>query len=330
MSATLQQYWLVLQQTPVFEPGVLLLLTLLLARYAALPLQYQPWPLLRVLAEHVAAKVNKASDSPAQQRLAGMLALLVVVVPLLTLAWTFRHLSEWPAGFDALLLYLCLDHRHFSSQVATIAGSLQRQQLQLAKDQLQPLVRRDCGQLSATGLAKAGIEVLAQRQLRHFAGVLFWFLVGGALAALLWRLLVELQQAWSGKITQQRVFGSAIGWVSRLMLWPVYWLQGALVALLFRFIPSVRYFRASQQAGLPAAERWYLSAWSAGLQRNLAGPVMYQGVKIRRERIGPQQAPELADLLLAQVMEQQVQRAQWLLCCCAVALILLYQWPHSL
>lgn len=330
MSSDLQQYWSALQQTPVFEPGVLLLLTLLLARYAALPLQYQPWPLLRVLAERVAAKVNKASDSPAQQRLAGILAVLLVVVPLLTLAWTFRHLSEWPAGFDALLLYLCLDHRHFSSQVATVAGSLQRQQLQLAKDQLQPLLRRDCGQLSAAGLAKAGIEVLAQRQLRHFAAVLFWFVVGGAMAALVWRLLVELQQAWSGKISQQRVFGSAVSRIGRLMLWPVCWLQGALVALLFRFAPSVRYFRASRQAGLPAAERWYLSAWSAGVQRNLAGPVMYQGAKIRRDRIGPELAPALADLSMAQVMEQQIQRAQWLLCCSAVALILLYQWPHSL
>ncbi len=330
MPSAISQYWSALQQTPVFEPGVLLLLTLLLARYAALPLQYQPWPLLRVLAERVAGKVNKASDSKAQQRLAGILALLLLVVPLLTLAWTFRHLSEWPAGFDALLLYLCLDHRHFSSQVATMAGSLQRQQLQLAKDQLQPLLRRDCGQLSATGLAKAGVEVLAQRQLRHFAAVLFWFIVAGAIAALAWRLLVELQQAWSGKISQQRVFGSAVGRLGQLMLWPVYWMQGALIALLFRFMPSVRYFRRSQLAGLPRAERWYLSAWSAGLQRNLAGPVMYQGAKIRRERIGPEQAPELSDLLLAQVMEQQIQRAQWLLCCSGVALILLYQWPHSL
>lgn len=326
----MQHYWSALLQTPVFEPGVLLLLTLLLARYAALPLQYQPWPLLRVLAERLACKVNKVSDSPAQQRLAGILALLLVILPLLTLAWTFRHLSEWPAGFDALLLYLCLDHRHFASQVATVAGSLQRQQLQLAKDQLQPLLRRECDKLSATGLAKAGIEVLAQRQLRHFAAVLFWFVVGGAMAALTWRLMVELQQAWSGKISQQRVFGSAVGRVGQLMLWPVYWMQGALVALLYRFVPSVRYFRHSQRAALPVGERWYLSAWSAGLKRNLAGPVMYQGTKIRRERIGPEQAPELADLLLAQQMEQQIQRAQWLLCCSGVALILLYQWPHSL
>jgi adenosylcobinamide-phosphate synthase len=330
VSSTLQQYWFALQQTPVFEPGALLLLTLLLARYAALPLQYQPWPLLHVLAQRIATKVNKASDSQAQQRLAGSLALILLVVPLLVLAWALRHLSEWPAGFDALLLYLCLDHRHFSSQVTIVAGSLQRQQLQLAKDQLQPMLRRDCGQLSATGLAKAGVEVLAQRQLRHFAAVLFWFLVAGAVTALAWRLVVELQQAWSGKITNQRHFGSAVSRLGRLMLWPVCWLQGALVAMLFRFVQSVRYFRNSQQAGLPAAQRWYLSAWSAGLQRNLAGPVMIQGVKIRRERIGPDRAPDLADLILAQVMEQQIQRALWLLCCSGFALTLFYQWPPSL
>lgn len=330
VTATLQQYWFALQQTPVFEPGVLLLLTLILARYAALPLQYQPWPLLHVLAQRVEAKVNKAADSPAQQRLAGTLALLLMAVPLLALAWAFRHLSEWPAGFDALLLYLCLDHRHFGRQVEIAADSLKRQQLQLAKDQLQPVLRRDCGQLSATGLAKAGVEVLAQRQLRHFAAVLFWFLLAGPVGVLAWRLLVELQQAWSGKISNQRRFGSAVSLIGRLMLAPVCWLQGTLVALLFRFVQSVQYYRASQQAGLPAAQRWYLSAWSAGLQRNLAGPVMYQGAKIRRERIGPVQAPDLADLQLALEMTQQVQRAVWLLCLIGFALTLLYQWPHSL
>ena len=330
MPFAFSQYWSALQQTPVFEPGVLLLLTLLLARYAALPYQYQPWPVIHLLAQRIGSRVNKASDSEAQQRLAGALAMVVLVAPLLTLAWTLRQLSEWPAGFDALLLYLCLDQRHFTNQVAKIADSLQRQQLQLAKDQLQPLLRRDCDRLSATGLAKAGIEVLAQRQLRHCVAVLFWFLTAGAIAALAWRLIVELQQAWSGKIQSQRVFAGAVSRVGTVMLWPVSWLQGTLVAMLFRFGLSIRNFRHSQRAGLPASERWYLSAWSAALRRNLAGPVMYQGVKIRRERIGREQAPELADLQLGLIMQRQIERALWLLCCSGFALILFYQWPHSL
>lgn len=327
MPAFLQQVWQQCQQIPVFEPGSLLLLTILLARYAALPLQYQPWPVIQLLAIRMASKVNKASDSPAQQRLAGILAPLVILFPVLALAWAFRQMSEWPAGFDALLLYFCLDHRRFSIQINQLANSLDKQQHQLAKDQLQTVVRRDCHSLSAAGLAKAGIEVLLQRQLRHFVAVIFWYLLAGPLAMLSYRLLAELQQAWSGKQTEQRRFGAAVAMAGRFMIWPVMWLQGTLVAMLYRFLPAIGYFRTSQQAGLPMAERWYLAAWSAALQRNLAGPVMYQGQKIRRARIGPQTAPALTDLWLALKLEQQMQRIVWLILGCATALTMFYQWP---
>lgn len=322
-------YWQLLTQIPVFAPGLLLLLAVLLAQYAALPAQYQPWPLLRLLARRIEQKVNKSADSQAQQRLAGTLALLVIAGPLLALVWLFRQLSEWPIAFDAVLLYLCLDYRYYQQQVDGVASSLQRQQQQLAKDQLQPLLRRDCGQLSATGLAKAAIEVLAQRQVRHFAAVLCGYLLGGAMAALSYRVLLELQQVWSGKISSQRAFSSAVSACGRLLTLPILWWYGTLVAVLYRFFPAVRYFKESTHAGLPSADRWYLSAWSAALQCNLAGPVMYQGQKLRRDRIGPAQNPQLADLQLALRLARQIQQVTMLLLCCGFALTLLYQWPYS-
>lgn len=327
MPQQIEQIWAILQQIPVFEPGLLLLLTILLSRYAALPQQYRPWPLLHLIAQRIAHKVNKKSDSPAHKKLAGALAFLVIFLPLLTLAWTFRQLSEWPAGFDALLLYLCLDYRHFSQQVAVVSDSLQKQQFQLAKDQLQPLLRRDCARLSPTGIAKAGIEVLAQRQLRHLVTVLFWYLLGGAMAAFCYRLILELQQAWSGKISQQRDFAQVASGLGRLGSWPVFWLHGGFLALLYRFFQTLRTFKHSKNSGLPASERWYLSAWSSAVQRNLAGPVMYEAHKLRRERIGPEQAPTVADLQLAQQLDAQIQRLLLLLLCCVLGLIGLYQWP---
>lgn len=330
MPQQIEQVWFALQQIPVFEPGLLLLLTILLSRYAALPQQYRPWPVLYLIAQRIADKVNKASDSTAHKRLAGALALLVIFIPLFTLAWTFRQLSEWPNGYDALLLYLCLDYRHFSQQVNVVSHSLQKQQLQLARDQLQPLLRRDCNRLSATGIAKAGIEVLAQRQLRHLVAVLFWFLLAGAMAALTYRLLLELQQAWSGKLSQQRDFATAVSLLGQLGSWPAFWLHGCFVALLYRFVQTLHTFQHSKNSGLPTPERWYLSAWSSAVQRNLAGPVIYQAQKIRRERIGPEPTPTVADLQLATQLDAEIQRSMLILLCCVLGLIGLYQWPGML
>ncbi len=327
MQQTAAQYWQQLMQIPLFEPGLLFMLVLLLAQFATLPLPYQPWPLLKILAQRIEAKVNK--HSTAQRRLAGTLALLLLLLPLLALLGLARHLSEWPAGFDALLLYLCLDHRAFYQQVDTATQSLQRGQRQLAKDQLQVMLRRDCSVLSDTGLAKAGIEVLALRQVRHFVAIIGWFLLGGALAAVTYRVLLELQQSWSGKIGTQRAFSTAVSLCNRLMTMPFLWIQGALIALMYRFWSSIRYYRSSAAAGLPAPDRFYLAAWSAALQRNLAGPVMYQGQKLRRQRIGPEQNPQLADLQLALQMSRQIQLAVFVLLFCAFALSVLYLWPRQ-
>lgn len=327
MPFTATEFWQTLHQLPAFEPGLLCLLALLLAQGAALPRQYQPWPLLQLLAQRIEHKVNQPNDSPGQRRLAGTLALGLILAPSLLLLWTVRQLSEWPAGFDALLLYLCLDQRIYQRQVAEVADSLQRQQRQLAKDQLQPMLRRDCAALSDTGLAKAGIEVLALRQVRHFAAVLGWYLLGGALAAVAWRMVLELQQSWSGKIAAQRAFSTAITLCSRLLIMPVLWMYGLLVAIMYRLWPTLRYFSASGAAGLPAPDRFYLAAWSAALQRNLGGPVMYQGQKLRRDRIGPAAQPQLSDLQLALRLSRQLQWAVFLLLCCGLGLILLYQWP---
>lgn len=327
MQQTAVQYWQQLVQIPLFEPGLLFMLVLLLAQFATLPLPYQPWPLLRILAQRLESKVNK--HNPAQRRLAGTLALMLLLFPLLLLLGLARHLSEWPAGFDALLLYLCLDHRAFQQQVATAAQSLQRGQRQLAKDQLQVMLRRDCNTLSDTGLAKAGIEVLALRQVRHFVAVSGWFLLGGALTAVAYRVLLELQQSWSGKIGPQRVFSTAVSLCNRLMTMPFLWIHGVLIALMYRFWPAVRFYRSSKAAELPAPDRFYLAAWSAALQRNLAGPVIYQGQKLRRQRIGPEHNPQLADLQLALQLSRQIQLAIFLLWFCAFALSLLYLWPQQ-
>lgn len=330
MPQSVVEYWQLLSQIPVFEPGLLLLLMVLLAQYAPLPQQYQPWSLLRLFAQRVEQKVNKPKDSPAQRRLAGALALLVVVLPLLTLAWTLRQLSEWPAGFDAVLLYLCLDHRPYQQRVSAVSSSLQRQQYQLAKDQLQPMLRRDCGQLSPTGLSKASIEVLAQRQVRHFSAILMWYLLGGAMLALCYRIVLELQQVWSDKIVAQRPFSTAVSRSGRLLTVPALWLQGLLIALMYRFGQTVRSFQRSAGAGLPKADRWHLAAWSSALQRNLAGPVMYQSQKLRRERIGPVENPQQADVQRALQVNSQLYWALFILLTCGFALTLLYQWPQHL
>ncbi len=61
--------------------------------------------------------------------------------------------------------------------------------------------------MSAIGLTKACIETLSLRFAKQWFSVLFWFMLGGGIAALSYRLLQELQQCWNPKLTQFQHFG---------------------------------------------------------------------------------------------------------------------------
>lgn len=319
--------WLAWIAVPAVEQTLLLIGVLLLARFAPLPSHYQPWSLLKLLAERIAGKVRKSGDSAAQQQLAGALALFVLLLPVLLLCWALAQLSEWPAAFEAVLLYLCLDFSACRQQVTSAAGFLARGQRQLCKDTLQKLLWRDCQPLSEAGLCKAGIEVLAKRQAYQLFAVVLCFLAGGVLLAVSYRLCFELNQAWNLKSRVNRPFGQLVSSTVRLLSWPALWLYGCWVATLYQFWPALRYYRQTPACAQGRAATFVLAAWSAALRRNLAGPVSVDGQKIRYPRIGPPAQPQLTDLQLAIRLSKQIDNSLLLIFSVTLALLLFYYWP---
>lgn len=312
---------------PQIESLCLLLAALLLAWQAPLPAQYQPWQLLRLLADGINKRVNKPQHSANQLRLSGCLAILIVVLPLLAFWLAFRQLSDWPVALDAIMLYLCLDAGSYERQARQALAHAKQGQLQLAREQLQPHLLRDCSQLSLLGFCKATIEMVVQRQARHYAVILCWFLLLGAPGAIVTRLLLELRQSWNSKLKQNQHFGAPL---AQLVFWQNaagLWLYACLVALLYRLSAAMQYYRFSADGWLSRPERWLLCAWSAALQRNLAGPLIYQQEKLRRVRIGPATAPDLDDVELCLRISRQIQLTVLLLLLSGLGLTLLWHWP---
>jgi len=313
--------------TPLVESSVLSCVALLMARFAPLPLQYQPWPLLNLLARRIGERVNKPGYSQAQLRLSGLLAVLVLLLPLLLLCALMHQLSDWPAAFDAMLLYLSLDAMRFNQHCRQLCQKANSGQLQLAREQLQQVMLRDCSQLSAVGIYKAAIEVIAQRQARHFAAIVVWYLLLGGEAALLVRALLELKQSWNDKLQVWRPFASSLAKLTHVLTAPALWFYGCWLALLYNPLRCWQYYKYSADLWMSRPQRCLLSAWSAALQRNLAGPVIYEAHKIRRVRLGPAEQPAVGDVGLAARISEQVQLAIVVLSLSYSALLLLWYWP---
>jgi adenosylcobinamide-phosphate synthase len=323
--ATLQQ----LLQPPWLQQPLLLLVVILLSRFLALPASYHPLVLFRILALRLAGRVNKTGYPATQLKLSGSLAMLIAIGPWLVLTWAFTLLSQMPQLWHGLLLYLCLDWQQVRQQAQQIQQSLDKQQLSLARDQLQPLVLREVKLMSAVGVSKACLESLLFRLAAHWTSVLLWFLAGGVIAAIAYRLIQELHQQWNPKSGQFRQFGKPVAVLAAIMNWPGMILTATILALMVSVRRSRQYLKFANDGYFNFPARWLLAAGAAALQRNIAGPVFYQGQKIRRIRIGPVQEPTAADISQLLKLCRQYQTAVGLLLASYIGLALIGTWPLS-
>jgi adenosylcobinamide-phosphate synthase len=315
----LDSFWQMLEQSALHQP-LLAVVVLLFSRFAPLPASYQPWFFIRAVANAIRAKVAKPSNDPQQQYLAGALATLVMLVPFAVLLIAFEELSAWPEFFQAFLLYLSLDWQFYANQIRQVSQSIEKQQTSLARDQLSSLVLRKTDKLSNAGIAKAALDATAFRLSKHWFGVLFWYLVGGGIAACSYRLLLELQQQWNPKLLRQREFGFFVSIVERVFSALPLLGNTLLLALWVNIRDTLTFHKYSQDRQLSFTSRWLLSAWAAALKCSVAGPIYYENEKVQRVRIGPDTQPTAAHLLKALTIATQLQRVAILLVFGLVAL----------
>jgi adenosylcobinamide-phosphate synthase len=153
----------------------------------------------------------------------------------------------------------------------------------------------------------------------NVVGVLFWYAIGGGIAAILYRLAIGLARAWSPTRAQYAVFGyPAIRIAAILDIVPL-----RLLALL---ISCGRNSRTALQGLRQQGEHWHLPgpgwllvATGHKLALSLGGPAIYNNIKMERPRLGGRITPSA--LHIAQIQQLITQRLYvWV----AVESVLLY------
>lgn len=297
-------YWL----TDLSAYPLVLLSIWLLGSQLLLPQDYQPLTFFRIFAKQLAAKVHPDPNrATSQQLISGSLALALVILPTLGLLAPLYWLSDWPLVLDGLLLYFCLDFVYYRQQSHKIALAVSQQQNSRAKDLLQPLVLRQTQSLSSTGLCKATIEMLWLRTAKQWIGVSFWFLIGGGLAAVAYRLLLLCNQQWNDKHSNFRYFGRPAALLTQWASFPASLITALLLAMLTDITGAVQQWREASRLNLCLPHLLILGALASALRVNLAGPVMYQQQKNQRQRLGPPHLPQVANLLGALKLNRQFQ-----------------------
>lgn len=277
----------------------LITLALFVERWLRIPNAWHPMVLVRSLANQLALKVHHPErHEPSQQRVAGILASAIMLVLCVPLPILLREFSPLPFLVDGLILLCCLSWRPMATQLGQLSELHPEQQKQLRRSLLGHWLARDCSRLSPLGIHKGAIEAIYLRSWHDQVAILFWYLLLGSWAVLIYRILLELSRAWHPKKQNMADFGQFIKQVRALLdFGPQLLWSGWLLFTTFRYTPKENWQLAKQFESKPRG--FSLLAATAQHKCDLGGPALYDGVKFLRPRLAGQHPPQSSEIKTA-------------------------------
>lgn len=275
-----------------YQSLLVLTLALLAERWIALPRAWHPMELVRSLSQQLASKVHHPErHDPKQQRTAGLMACLLLLLLCLPLPLILREMAPVTFLVDFVLLFFCFSWRPMATQLSQLAQLKTEQQKALRRTLLGHWLVRSCDKLSPLGQRKAALEAIYLRSWHDQAATLFWYLVAGMWAALGYRLLLEMSRCWHPKRHQMQDFGFYVKAIRGLIdyLPQLLW-SGWLLITTFRSISKSNWQQALSFESKPRG--LLLLAATAQHNCDLGGPAYYQEQKLTRPRLLGAQPPQ--------------------------------------
>lgn len=268
--------------TPFSYHVLILVIVLLIKSLVCHFIAHEPLRFFQFYCVQLAHKVNNSKNSAQNQTIAGLLALLITLAPIVIILWLFADFVAVDYVWQGLLLYLALGSLNLGQINLGIAQALVAKQNYLAKQTLKPLLLRETEQLSQVGLSKAAIEMQLLRSLQQIYVVSFLFLIFGPLTALSYRLMLEMHYCWNTKLQQYKDFG----FYSQLFTQLIQWLPSRLMAILILLSSlgqgSLLFWRLTRGHIFKLNNDFYIAVHAFSLAVRLGGVAMYQGEKLRK------------------------------------------------
>ena len=310
---------------PYFSDQVLILIAVLgfkaiLSKY----IQHEPLQAFQFYCQQLSRKVNNPNHSETHQAIAGLVAIVVTLIPLATILWLFSVFVAVDYLWQGLLLYLSLGSMTLKVKSKNIARSLVANKNYEAKQLLNALVLRDTTQLSVVGLSKATIEMQLLRTLQQGYVVAFIFIFLGPLSAFCYRLLVEMHYTWNPKRSQFIHFG----FYSAKGVYLCQWIPVRLFSLLLLGLnlkqDSLLFWRLSKGYFFKLNNNLALSVLALVLEIKLGGVAIYQQEKFQRVSFNDlAKQPQATDIIHA---NKNIKQVVWFSLAMLIILALILAW----
>jgi adenosylcobinamide-phosphate synthase len=253
--------------------------------------------------------LNHESMSDAKRRVAGALALVVII----GLPAIIGYLAECailllPLGIvlAAVLASTLIAQRSLREHVARVAAGLEHDGLAAGREAVSHIVGRDPDTLDEAGVARAAIESLAENFSDGVVAPAFWLAVAGLAGGAAYKAINTADSMIGHRTPRHRAFGWAAARLDDLVNLPASRLTALLIVAAAAVSPDASAGNAwrsvrrdapqhrSPNAGYPQA------AMAGALGLALAGPRVYGGVRVEDAIMGDgRRAATAADIRAA-------------------------------
>ncbi|WP_315923613.1 adenosylcobinamide-phosphate synthase CbiB [Mesorhizobium sp. SP-1A] len=233
--------------------------------------------------------LNRATDSDAQRRMAGIGALAaIVLVPAAAARLLETLLVMLPFGIllVALVASSLLAQKSLGQHVAAVAEALEKGGLEAGRKAVSMIVGRDPETLDEAGVSRAAIESLAENFSDGIVAPAFWLSIGGLAGGVAYKAANTADSMIGHRTPRHEAFGWAAARFDDLINLPASRLTAMLIVAAAAVVPGAdagaawRAVRRDARRHRSPNAGWPEAAMAGALGLALAGPRVYGGVVV--------------------------------------------------
>ena len=236
---------------------------------------------------------GRSGCTPGRQRLRGLFALALLLLPLTSASAVLASLTYGGDGFSLLVLYIAIGHRSLHEHARAVVHALDLRDAAAARRLAGLMVSRDTAGLD---IGAATTESVLENGNDALFGALFWFIVAGAPGCLLYRLANTLDAMWGYRNEHYLNFGWAAARLDDLLNYIPARLTALSYALLGRNGSALHCWRTQAGTWESPNAGAVMAAGAGALGITLGGPASYQGYWRERPILGLGDLPRAADI----------------------------------
>ncbi len=227
---------------------------------------------------------------------AGILCVFLLIAPLTLLTFLLAYYLPLAPLFETLILYLALGGRSLVEHAGQVHHALIAGKPDEARRFTSYLVSRDTKAMSERDMSRATIESTLENGCDAVFAPLFWFMIGGAPAALCYRLANTLDAMWGYRTKRYAQFGWAAARLDDVLNFIPARLTALTYALSGQFNNALSCWRTQAPHWKSPNAGPVMSSGAGALALQLGGPALYHGYMQKRPALGKGLHPVADDI----------------------------------